>query len=240
MPDHRVVAIHQPNFFPWLGYFDKLARSDVFVLLDNVQFPKTGGSWLNRVRLAVNGQPQWVSMPVLRAHHGVRNIADVEINNTTPWRLKLLKTLQMNYRRSPHFDEVFPLVAKLVENQTDHLAEYNQSAITTLATALGLTDTELVLGSTLAVEGKSTDLLIAIVQAVGGTAYLCGDGAAGYQMDEKFAAAGLELIYQDFEHPFYPQTTSQEFIPGLSVIDALMNCSFSRTSALVGAMRVGP
>ena len=79
MPVKKVVAIHQPNFFPWLGFFNKVACSDVFILMDNVQFPKKGGSWSNRVQLAINGQAAWVTMPVVRSFHGTRIIKDMQI-----------------------------------------------------------------------------------------------------------------------------------------------------------------
>lgn len=237
MPDRKVVAIHQPNFFPWLGYFEKFARADVFVMLDNVQFPKKGATWSNRVHLLVEGRPQWMTMPIVRAYHGVRGVNEMEIDNTSPWRSKLLKTLELNYKHAPHFSQVFPVVAELVKNPTSSLAEYNRSAIESLAIGLGLDTSKLVLSSRLEAEGQATDLLIAIVQSVGGTAYLCGGGATGYQEDTKFAAAGLELIYQDLQHPVYPQKTSGEFVPGLSVIDALMHCSFRSTGAMIGAAR---
>ncbi len=238
MPDRKVVAIHQPNFFPWLGYFNKLVRADVFVVLDNVQFPKTGGTWSNRVRLLVDGRPEWATMPVVRTYHGVRAINEMEIDNSLPWREKLLKTLETNYHRSQNFSQVFPVVAELVKNPTANLAEYNRSAIESLAISLGLDTSKLVVASTLAAEGQATDRLVAIVRAVGGTAYLCGSGAIGYQEDAKFAAAGLELIYQDYQHPVYPQGATREFIPGLSIIDALMHCSFPCTGALIAAARV--
>lgn len=238
MSARKVVAIHQPNFFPWLGYFDKLARADVFVVLDNVQFPKKGGTWSNRVRLLVDGRPQWLTMPVVRTYHGARAVNEMEIDNTAPWRKKLLKTLELNYHRAPNFSQVFPVVAELVQNPTANLAEYNWSGIESVATALGLDTSKLVIASTLAAEGQATDLLVAIVRAVGGTAYLCGGGATGYQDDAKFAAAGLELIYQDFQHPVYPQGGTRDFVPGLSIIDALMHCSFPATGAMLGATRV--
>jgi hypothetical protein len=235
MTRRKVVAIHQPNFFPWLGYFDKIARADLFVLLDNVQFPKKGGTWTNRVRLLVNGRPEWVTMPVVRAHHGVRAINEMQIDNSAPWRNKVLSVLRTNYGHAPHFDQVFPILEELVENPTDRVADYNQSVIKTLTTRLGLDSPKLVVASTLDVEGQATDLLIAIVRAVEGTAYLCGGGAAEYQEDAKFAAAGLDLIYQNFQHPIYRQDHRREFIPGLSIIDALMHCSFAGTAALIGA-----
>ena len=236
----KVVAIHQPNFFPCLGYFDKIARADVFVVLDNVQFPKKGGTWTNRVRLLVNGEASWVTMPIVRAYHGLRLIREMEIDNTTPWRARVLKTIEVNYRRAPYFEDAFPFLEKLVTDPTPSLAEYNVAAIRALATALSLDAAKLVVGSTLDVDGSATDLLIATVKAVGGTAYLCGGGAAGYQDDEKFAAADVDLVYQDFVHPVYPQSGTREFVPGLSVIDALMNCSWKETAALVGGSSAAP
>jgi hypothetical protein len=234
MTASKIVTIHQPNFFPWLGYFNKLAAADLFLVLDNVQFSKTGGTWLNRVRLLVGGEPRWATMPVVRSYHGLRRVGEMKIDDATPWRAKLLKTIEGNYRRAPFFAEVFPRLTELVNDPTDDLAAYNLSAISALAAELGLDPAKFVLGSTLDVEGGATDLLVAMVEAVGGTAYLCGGGAGGYQEDEKFTAAGLELVYQNFTHPVYPQINAAEFAPGLSVIDALMNCGFERTRALVG------
>ncbi|MCK4394323.1 WbqC family protein [Candidatus Bipolaricaulota bacterium] len=233
MPERKIVAIHQPTFFPWLGYFDKIARADLFIVMDNVQFPKTAGTWSNRVRLIVNRRAAWVTMPIVRAYHGTRLICEMQINNATPWRTKVLKTIEMNYVRASFFKEVFPLLMRLVNNPTDSLADYNIAAIRALVSVLGINPSKLILGSTLDVKGKATDLLIAMTKEVGGTAYLCGGGAAGYQEDEKFAEAGIELIYQNFRHPEYPQINTAEFIPGLSIIDVLMNCGFENTQALL-------
>jgi len=234
--NRKVVAIHQPNFHPWLGYFNKIARSDAFIIMDNVQFSKKGGTWSNRVRLVVNGKASWVTMPVVRSFHGTRIIKDMEIDNSTPWREKLLKTVQMNYAHAPFFKQVFPLFTDLVSNPTDSLAEYNKAAINILAKAVGLDISKLVIGSTLEVEGDATNLLISMTHAVGGTAYLAG-GGAGYQEDDKFVSAGIELIYQNFISPVYPQCNTAEFISGLSIIDALMNVGFDGGKAmLVGAI----
>lgn len=229
MSKRKVVAIHQPNFFPWLGYFDKIARADVFILLDNVQFPKKGGNWSNRVKLIINGQAAWVTMPVVRSYHGTRLINQMQINNATPWRNKLLKTIQINYSRAPFFDALFPLLSELVNNPTDQLATYNLATIYALMENLELDRSKLVLGSSLNVAGQATDLLISMVKAVGGTAYLAGGGASGYQEDEKFAAAGIELIYQNFEHPVYAQVNTKQFVPGLSIIDSVINGGFHAT-----------
>jgi hypothetical protein len=124
---------------------------------------------------------------------------------------------------------VFPLVAALINNQSDSLAEFNVSAIRALSVSVGLDPAKFVVGSTLGVGGKSNQLLVEMVKAVGGTAYLCGDGAAGYQEDEKFRDAGIDLIYQRFRHPVYQQRGTSEFKEGLSIIDTLMNCGFEAT-----------
>jgi len=201
MADSKVVAIHQPNFFPWLGYLNKIARADTFVLLDDVQFPKTGGTWMNRVRLIVHGRPAWVSIPVVRAYHGVRSVREMQINNALPWRPRVLNAIQDSYARAPHFKAVFGFLTAALANPTDNLAAFNLTAVRAVAEALGLNPAKLVLGSGLGVEGTSTDLLVALVKAVGGTAYLCGDGAGGYQDDAKFQETGVALLYQQFQHP---------------------------------------
>lgn len=226
MSHRKLVAIHQPNFFPWLGYFDKIARADIFLVMDNAQFPKSGkGCWGNRVKLLVNGQPAWVTAPVDRSYQGVISFAEMKYDDSR-WRDKTLRTIQMSYSKAPFFKQVFPFITELVNYPSNNLAEYNFNAIRAIMGAIGLNTDKLVLGSTLNAEGNATDLLISMVKAVDGTAYLCGGGADGYQEDEKFAAAGLELVYQSFSHPTYSQKGSVEFIPGLSIIDALMNLGF--------------
>jgi len=196
----HVVAIHQPNFFPWLGYFDKLARADTFVLLDTVEFSK--GSRTNRVEIEVNGEPHWITAPVQRAGIG-GPIADVVFDEQRDWRTKIVKTLQQNYAG-------VEAVEDLVRCGESRLAAYNEHAIRQLAAKLAIA-TPIVRASDLAVDGRASELLIAIVRAVGGGAYLAGGGAGGYQDDAAFAAAGIDLIPQEFDAPH-----------GLSVLHELL------------------
>ena len=228
-----LVAIHQPNFFPWLGFFDKLVRCDAFVLLDHVQFPKKGGTWINRVRVIVAGGPAYITVPVIRSHHGVLPINEIEINDQAPWRRKMLGTLRASYARAPGFDEAFPLVERLIENPSSRLAAYNEAAITELVERLGI-EAEIFRSSELEPQGQATDLLVDLVRKVGGDAYLAGGGAGGYQEDEKFAAAGLELVEQAYEPPAYPQQTDEP-AAGLSIIDALMSCGLAGTASLLAS-----
>jgi hypothetical protein len=233
----RIIAIHQPNFLPWLGYFDKLARCDVFVLLDTVQFPKKSGTWMNRVKLLVAGEPAWITVPIVRSYHGLRRVDEMEIDESRPWRRKLLQTIEQNYRRASHFEETMPLVTEIVEQDTALLADYNEVGVRRLAASVGLDAGKFTRASTLDVSGTATDLLIDITHKLGGDSYLAGGGAAAYQEDEKFAAAGVRLRYQAFEHPTYSQLADEPH-SGLSIVDALMHCGADATARLLGSHSV--
>jgi hypothetical protein len=228
-----VVAIHQPNFLPWLGFFDKLAQADIFVLLDSVQFPRTSkGTWINRVKLLVGGTGRWATVPIVRSDGSALAIKDVRIDDSRPWRAKLARTIELNYRRAPAFDAVFPLVSELLATDDGRIAAFNERNLRRLADAVGLDTGKIVRSSDLDVEGQSTELLIELTLAVGGTAYLPGGDAYRYQEDDKFAARGIELLPQAFVHPTYPQAV-EPFVPGLSAIDALMSCGFASTGDLL-------
>jgi hypothetical protein len=229
----RVVAIHQPNFFPWLGYFDKVAKSDVFIFLDHVQFPKTGGVWSNRVKLLVGGEARWVTAPIVRNFHGVRAISEMEFQSNDPWRDKLLRSLAGNYGRAPFYRETVEFIEPLILNPENNLARYNGAAVRAIANRLGLPSEKFHWSSEMGVDKRANEMLISLTRAVDGGAYMCGGGAEGYQEDATFAAAGVGLIYQDFQHPVYPQIGAKEFVSGLSIIDALMNHGFEGVGKLL-------
>jgi hypothetical protein len=219
----NLVAIHQPNFFPWLGYFDKIARSDIFIFLDHVQFPKTGGVWSNRVKMAVGGEARWATAAVTRNFHGVRAINQMEFQPHNPWREKLLKSVRANYARAPFFRETVELIEPLILNSENNLARYNGNAIVAIADSLGFSSKKFRWSSEMPVHGQATEMLVSLTSATAGDTYMCGGGAGGYQEDDVFLAAGLSLIYQNFHHPVYQQVGMTEFVAGLSIIDALMN-----------------
>ncbi|MGE5329812.1 MAG: WbqC family protein [Deltaproteobacteria bacterium] len=230
------VAIHQPNFFPWLGYFDKISKADIFVFMDNIDYPKSGNtmsSWTNRVKLMINGKPNWIRCPVIR-EHGRQLIKDIEIDNTINWRQKLFKTIEYNYKKSFYYNQVIDWYNHILNKDFNSLAEYNMANINQICNRLNL-NSSFVLQSELNISESitSTDLLIEIVKSVGGDSYICGNGASGYQEDEKFSEAGIKLIYQNFCHPVYSQLKSENFIAGLSIIDMLFNCGFQNTKDLL-------
>lgn len=216
-----ICAIHQPNFFPWLGYFNKIITSDVFIFLDDVIYPDSGsgsGTWVNRVRLAINNESRWVGCPV-RRQPGSNLIKHVEIDNSQAWRKKMLRTLEMNYRRAPNYEIFMSHLSPLIAYETDYLAEYNMNAIKGICRYLKI-DATFKLQSELAVSGKATELLVNLTREVGANSYLCGGGAGGYQIDTMFGENAIELKYQNFQP--VPYGKSKRYIEGLSIIDFLM------------------
>ncbi len=215
------VAIHQPNFLPWLGYFYKMAQCDVFVLLDNVQYTKN--SFINRNRIKTPQEAMWLTVPVKIKGRFGQLIKDVEITNKVDWRKKHLGTLETNYRKAEFFEPVFQsLKAIYFMGDWNNLCELNIRLLEWTLSLLKL-EKKLVRASDLNVEGESTQLLINIVKKLGGNIYLSGFGGAKYQEEELFKKAGVTLTYYAFEHPVYPQLWAG-FVPNLSIIDLLFNC----------------
>jgi hypothetical protein len=228
-----LVAVHQPNFFPWLGYFDKIARSDIFVFLDHVAPPLGGSSRINRVEILINGKKAWLTVPIRRGREARHSIAAMPLGVDASWRAKLERTIAQNYARAPYAESVMPVIRVLLALPAPSLGHYNEQVIRALCERLALTKSKLVSSSTLGIGALGgTDLLIAIVKACGGSAYLSGDGADGYQEAASYAAERLGLVFQEYRHPFYPQG-GDDFVGGLSIIDALMHCGFEGTAGLI-------
>lgn len=142
-------------------------------------------------------------------------------------------TLELHYKKSPFFDETFPLVSELLHFDTNNLATYNANAICKLAEHMQI-ETEIVRSSSLPTSNTSTQRLIDLVKAVDGTVYYSGKNAAEtYQQNELFEEQGIELLLENFQFEPYAQQKTSEFVPGLSVIDALMNVGAKDTATLV-------
>lgn len=221
-----IVAIHQPQYFPWLGYFDKMDQADVFVLLDNVQFKKN--EWQNRNRIKTMHGWQWITVPVL--HHFPSLIRDVRINPDIPWERKHRQALLTHYGRAPYFQEHAAFFRETYSRRWEKLADLNVHVIRYLAKALGIT-TPLVLASELPTAEDPTERLITICWYLGATAYLSGKDGGRYIQTDRFAEEGIRLLFQDFCHPVYPQLYG-DFLPQLSAIDLLFNCGSVSSAVL--------
>ena len=226
-----IVAIHQPNYAPWLGYFHKIAHADLFVFLDDAQFSK--GSYTNRVQILTNGAARWLTVPVRQAlGTPIHQIAIARPD----WARAHLDTLHNAYREAAHFRDVWPGIEALYADlPEDGLAQVNAALIARLTERLRVT-TPTRLASGLDVGAAAgDDRLVAIVSALapGGT-YLSGKGGGNYQDPAKFEKVGLKLAYSQFSHPQYEQG-APAFVPGLSVLDAVFHLGWERTAALVAA-----
>lgn len=217
-----ICAIHQPNFFPWLGYFDKIHRADVFVFLDSVAYPRMGSKSMasisSRVKVSIGGEAKWIGCSLKKAPSGTI-INDIRFSDDQSWRQRMLGQLAEAYADAPSLEPTMDLIEPLVRHEETALSNFNIHAIEAISASLGLT-CRFVRQSELKTSKASTDLLIEILNAVGSKTYLCGGGAGGYQEDHLFKEAGLDIVYQNFEPRTYgdPET----FMPGLSVIDFLM------------------
>ncbi|MDA9272122.1 WbqC family protein [bacterium] len=193
-----ICAIHQPNFFPWAGFFDKIRQADIFIFLDDVAYPKSGsgaGSWCNRVQLLSSGEPDWYGLPIKR-EAGVQLIQDVHFLNQSHVLKKMKKKLEHNYKKYPYFSETMAILEPLLLHNETNLAAYNIHSIVTLSKTLGF-KTKFIKQSELKHSRQSNELLIELIQQVGADSYLCGNGASGYQNDTLFLEAGIQLVYQD-------------------------------------------
>lgn len=228
----KTVAIHQPNFFPWLGYFDKIVRSDVFVFFDDVQFPKKGGSWSNRVKMLIGGEAKWVTASIERNYSGLRNINEMNFQEDN-WRVKMLKSLCSNYNKNSFYGETMEVVEPLILNPEKNIADYNIHAVTKILNRLNLKSAGIRRSSEFSLPQSSNELLCAVTKEVGGDTYICGGGADGYQDEQVFKDLGIQLKYQKFQHPEYSQRGSESFSLGLSIIDVVMNLGWENVKNIL-------
>lgn len=224
-----LVGIHQPHYLPWLRYFEKIARSDVFIALDNIQFSKNG--WQNRNKVKGPNGPVLLTAPVHASLDGT--IGATAIREDGKWRVKHAKTIEQLYRSAPHFDTYWPPLQALYAREWETLGALNRAMLTMWNDALGIT-TPVVYASDLAVPGEATERLINLVQAVGGDAYYSGAYALEAYLDgDRLAEAGIELVIQEWTAPVYPQRYG-EFVKDLAVVDLLMNCGPDSLTILLG------
>ncbi|MGD8509924.1 MAG: WbqC family protein [Syntrophobacterales bacterium] len=214
-----VVAIHQPQFLPWLGYIDKLDRSDVFCLLDTVQYKKNEFQNRNKIKTAQGWQ--WLTVPV--TYRFPQRIEEVGVNQTVDWQRKHLQALKTNYSKAPFFETYYASFEEFYQQSYDFLVQVNVACIQLIVELLGL-ERKLVLASSLPVETEDSTLrLVEICKNFGGDYYLSGRDGAKYMDVDMFQNHKIEVLFQDFKHPQYPQCYGP-FEPNMSVVDLLFNC----------------
>lgn len=225
------VAIHQPNFLPWLGYFNKIKEADVFVILDDVEYTKN--SFINRNSIVINNEKKWLTVPVKYSGNSVALINEIKMVNYKNEATRILKTLQMNYGKSPFFNNVFQEIEKIFNLvNSNNLYELNIALINFICKKCDI-KTNFVMSSELQVQSTSTMRLIDLIKKVHGTTYIHGTGGSLDYLDKNmFKSQNINITKSNFKIQNYPQKTS-EFISHLSIIDALFNVGFEGVKKLI-------
>jgi hypothetical protein len=218
-----IVAAHQPLFIPWIGYFDKIYKADLFVIVDNVQFTSYG--WIRRNSIKTSFGSQNITVPVIKMKEDLEkkiNEVKIDYQMNFKWKKNHLNSFQLNYGRAPYFQEVFARIREIYEYPFYLLSEFNIELIKFICSYLKI-ETKLVLASELDTGGSKTDLIIDICYKSNATSFILGmGGSRDYADRKKIESNNITIVEQNFRHPVYKQLFG-EFIPNLSILDILFN-----------------
>jgi hypothetical protein len=213
-----IVSVHQPQYLPWLGFFDKIDRADVFVLLDTVQFKKN--EWQNRNKIKTAQGWQWLTVPVMYKYPQLIN--EVAINNGVNWVHKQRQAVLSNYKKAAHYDFLEEFFEDLFSLPWKSISELNIDVVKKLAKILGISTPIHIASDLVEFPNDPDERLIAITRHFGADTYLAGAGGRGYMDLGKYEKNGIKVIFQDFIHPVYNQLFG-EFEPFMSVVDLIFN-----------------
>ncbi|MCB9832470.1 MAG: WbqC family protein [Planctomycetes bacterium] len=214
-----IVCIHQPDFAPWLGFYERLVHADAWVVLDDVQFLRRG--WHHRDRILGPEGPHWLTVPVLKRGRYEQEIREVMIDESEDWRRRHLATIANFYARAPRLDQGLALLEAAYAAGHHRLMDLNLEIILAFLERLEIRP-EIVMASELRVASTRSQRLIDICRELGADRYLTGTGSRDYLDVAAFEAAGIEVVWQDYQPPCYDQGRAG-FHPGLSALDALLH-----------------
>tara|TARA_R110000824_G_scaffold393865_1_gene593271 strand:- start:285 stop:992 length:708 start_codon:yes stop_codon:yes gene_type:complete len=216
-----ILTIHQPEYLPWLGYFNKLMHADVYVALDNVQYRHK--YFQNRNRIPTSNGECWLTVPIHKK--GSRNlcIKDIKISNNTTWSRKTWKTLCLTYRKAPYFNQYFDFFEEVYTKEWSSLSNLNLFVIENMCEFLDI-KIKIIRASSFVANGSGPSLILDICKELKPEIYISGkSGIAGRgPEDTGFATEGIQVLYQDFAHSQYTQLVSP-FISNMSAVDLLFN-----------------
>lgn len=218
-----ILSVHQPQYIPWLGYFDKIAKSDCFVFLDQVQYKPR--EFQNRNKIHTKNGWIWLSVPVLSKGLGRQRICDVSIDNEFSWQKKHLKSLRVSYAKSKFFSDYLAFFEEVYTRKWERLVDLNVHIINYILKQLTISK-PIYFESQLNIANNSTDRIIEICKKLKADTYLSGIGGKEYLQGDKFIKTGIKLIYHDFIHPKYHQqfiSDDNDFMPYMSMLDLLFN-----------------
>lgn len=215
------IAIHQPHYFPWLGYLDKMAKVDQFMLMDEVQLTDSSNMFRNRF-MTKNGDVKYLTVAFQKKGYMEKPFLQVEINGRVPWQKRHQDFLMDNYRKAPYFQEVWEQILPLFEKEYAFLCDVAIDSLLLVKNLFGI-PTKLILQSDLEYDRslQKNELVLALCKAAGADYYLSGNGARKYMKLEPYAAQGVKVVFQTFQYPVYPQNKVSEFVSNLSSLDIL-------------------
>jgi hypothetical protein len=215
-----ICTVHQPNYLPYLGFFEKAFKSDIFILYDTTQFKKN--DWQNRNKICVTNGWQWISVPVL--HNFGQKIYDVKIKDPKKSLLKNWRSLQVTYSRAPYFKQFAGSFEEIYNSEIEMLSELNCRIIIKTAENLGL-KTKFVKSSELpSINTTSTQALIDLTKLVDADTYISGGEGINYLDMDLWNSTGLKIMFQKYHHPSYKQFNNPEFQSYMNILDLLFNC----------------
>lgn len=216
-----IMSAHQPAYLPWLGYFDKIKRSDVFIFLDTVQYEKN--SFTNRNKIKTANGTAWLSVPVIKTNHFEKTMNEMLIDRNYNWRRKHLNAIFLAYKKAANFDVLFPELQELYAQEYENIAQLAWVHLKFWLEILGI-HTKMIKSSSLNVNGKKSGLVLELCKAVGADYYISGAMGKDYLDINQFAMQGVQVEFQNYQHPEYPQLHG-EFIPNMGIADFAMNAS---------------
>lgn len=212
------VSIHQPAHLPWLGYFDKIAKSDFHIFFDDAEYSKN--NLFNRNKIKTPRGELWLTIPV--KYKSDLPICKTLIDNSADWKKNHWKTIKINYSKAPFFENYSDFFEKFYLQNWKYLSDFTIAMNKVISELLGI-KVKFVKSSELKAGGKKNEKLINLCKAVGADVYLSGQGAKTYMDEELFLKNNIKINYQKFSHPEYKQLWGK-FMPNLSIIDFLFNC----------------
>lgn len=214
-----ICAIHQPHYLPWGPLMQKVLRSDVFILLDDVEFTNNG--WQNRNKVKSANAVQTLTIPIY--HKAKQKINETRICQHH-WKKKHLRTIHMHYHQGPYFEKAYPEFQAILERDYELLADLNYDMLLWHMKVLRI-NTPVYRSSEFRITTESTQRVIDLIKTVGCNAYYCGRYALQTYFDQELLRSqGIELIIQEWQPKEYPQLyPRQGFIPNLAVLDMIMN-----------------
>jgi hypothetical protein len=216
-----IISINQPAYIPWLGYFHRIAQSELHIVLDHVQFEKN--SFTNRNKVRTNSGWCWITVPVhTKNKFGELPINDVKINNSTNWKKKHFQTILQNYNQSPYFNLYREEIESLFTGEWTNLSTLCDKLTTSILRWLDI-NTPMVRSSELTPTRNKSSLVLELCEKTGATTYLSGPFGRDYLDQNTFSDKGISISFHEYEHPTYAQTHDGAFQPFMFIFDLLFN-----------------